>query len=98
LADLGAATLHAFTDIRGHDDGVGVDDAAFFDGPEIAQVRIKSAAKQGGPDGVAHDTPLLGFELKIGFVRPKFHPLAPGAEFKRPCSRDNAGFKLELTG
>jgi len=97
LADFRAATLHAFADIIRHHDGIGVDDAAFLDGPKVAQMGVKGSAEQRGPDGVAHDAPLLGFELKIGFVRAEFHPLPSAAEFKRPCSGDDAGFELELT-
>jgi len=43
---FGATAFNVLTDVRGHDDGGGVDDAALLGLPKGLKVRVKSAAKK----------------------------------------------------
>jgi len=95
---LGGTALGVFTDIGGHHNGIGVDDAPFFGLTKGVQIGVERAGKQTAADRVAQPSSGFRLVLKPSIVRAEVHALATAQKLERPRPCINPGFKFELTG
>ena len=95
---LGGTPLGVFTDVGGHDNGIGVDDPPFFGLAKGVEVGVEGAGKQTATDRVAQPPPGFSLVFEPSIVRTEVHALTATQELERPRPGFNPGFEFELTG